>query len=213
MDLTDEQWAVLEPLIPTPPRRADGKGRPWRDRRDILNAILWIFLRIGAPWHDLPERYPPYQRAATAAFSSGYERARSRASSRCWPRTSKSAEGSISPIASSTRAPSLCGQKGRALRGKDQAGQVVVGSKLMAIADGSFCSSCPPHTHHRERVLLRTNSPLLESLSLSLSLSLSPLGSSRSVSFEASRRPGLRLRLRSMRHLEAAEGIEMIASA
>src|SRR3712207_4601731 len=60
MDLTDEQWAVLEPLIPTPPRRTDGKGRPWRDPRDILNGILWV-LRTGAPWHDLPERYPPYQ--------------------------------------------------------------------------------------------------------------------------------------------------------
>lgn len=60
MDLTDEQWAVLEPLIPTPPRRTDGKGRPWRNPRDILNGILWI-LRTGAPWHDLPERYPSYQ--------------------------------------------------------------------------------------------------------------------------------------------------------
>ncbi len=33
MDLTGEQWEVLEPLIPVPPRRADGKGRPWRDPR------------------------------------------------------------------------------------------------------------------------------------------------------------------------------------
>ena len=60
MDLTDEQWEVLEPLIPDPPRRADGRGRPWRDPRDVLDAILWV-LRTGAPWHDLPERYPPYQ--------------------------------------------------------------------------------------------------------------------------------------------------------
>src|SRR5215210_1589594 len=61
MDLTDEQWEVLAPLIPDPPRRADGKGRPWRDPRDVLNGVLWI-LRTGAPWHDLPdERYPPYQ--------------------------------------------------------------------------------------------------------------------------------------------------------
>jgi len=60
MDLTDEQWEVLKPLIPDPPRRADGRGRPWRDPRDVLNGILWI-LRTGAPWHDLPERYPPYQ--------------------------------------------------------------------------------------------------------------------------------------------------------
>ncbi len=61
MDLTDEQWKILQPLIPTPPRREDGRGRPWRDPRDVLNAILWILLRTGAPWKDLPERYPPYQ--------------------------------------------------------------------------------------------------------------------------------------------------------
>jgi transposase len=135
MDLTDEQWAVLEPLIPTPPRRADGKGRPWRDPRDILNGILWIFLRTGAPWHDLPERYPPYQRAATAAFRSGSRKAHSRASStRRWPRISKSAEGSISPIAS-LDGTFVVWPKRASLGGKDQAGQV--GSKLMAMADGS----------------------------------------------------------------------------
>jgi transposase len=60
MDLTDKQWKVLEPLIPDPPRREDRRGRPWRDPRDVLNGILWI-LRTGAPWKDLPERYPPYQ--------------------------------------------------------------------------------------------------------------------------------------------------------
>jgi transposase len=60
MDLTDEQWEVLEPIIPVPPRRADGRGRPWRDPRAVLNGILWI-LRTGAQWKDLPTRYPPYQ--------------------------------------------------------------------------------------------------------------------------------------------------------
>src|ERR671923_1132055 len=60
MDLTDEQWAVLQPIIPVPPRRPDGRGRPWRDAREVLNGILWI-LRTGAQWQDLPERYPPYQ--------------------------------------------------------------------------------------------------------------------------------------------------------
>jgi transposase len=60
MDLTNEQWAVLEPLIPEPPRRPDGRGRPWRPAREVLNGILWI-LRTGAPWKDMPERYPPYQ--------------------------------------------------------------------------------------------------------------------------------------------------------
>jgi transposase len=58
MDLTDEQWAVLEPLIPKPRLRADGRGRPWRDPRNVLNGISWI-LKTGAPWADLPRRYPP----------------------------------------------------------------------------------------------------------------------------------------------------------
>jgi transposase len=60
MDLTDEQWDVLKPIIPAPSRRPDGRGRPWRDPRAVLNGILWI-LRTGAQWKDLPERYPPYQ--------------------------------------------------------------------------------------------------------------------------------------------------------
>src|ERR1700688_3171962 len=59
MDLTDAQWAVLDPLF-RPRRRSDGRGRPWRDPRDVVNGVLWI-LRTGAPWSDLPSRYPPYQ--------------------------------------------------------------------------------------------------------------------------------------------------------
>ena len=60
MDLTDAQWTILAPLLPKPRLRRDQRGRPWRDPRDVLNGILWI-LRTGAPWKDLPERYPSYQ--------------------------------------------------------------------------------------------------------------------------------------------------------
>jgi len=59
-DLLDAQWTILDPLIPEPKRRRDGRGRPWRPRRCVLNGILWV-LRTGAPWADLPERYPSYQ--------------------------------------------------------------------------------------------------------------------------------------------------------
>ena len=59
MDLTDEQWAMIEPMIPEE-ERLPRRGRPWRNPRDVLNGILWI-LRTGAPWKDLPDRYPPYQ--------------------------------------------------------------------------------------------------------------------------------------------------------
>jgi len=60
MDLTEQQWQIVEPLLPKPRVREDGRGRPWRDPRDVLNGILWV-LRTGAPWQDGPDRYPPYQ--------------------------------------------------------------------------------------------------------------------------------------------------------
>ena len=59
MDLTDVQWAVLEPTF-RPRRRLDRRGRRWTDSRAVMNGVLWV-LRTGAPWHDLPSRYPPYQ--------------------------------------------------------------------------------------------------------------------------------------------------------
>ena len=60
MDLTDEQWKIVQPLIPVPPKRVDGRGRPRIDDRAILNGIMWI-MRTGAQWKDMPDRYPSYQ--------------------------------------------------------------------------------------------------------------------------------------------------------
>ena len=60
MDLTNEQWNRIEPFFLTPKNPADGRGRPRRDPREVVNGILWI-LRTGAQWKDLPPRYPPYQ--------------------------------------------------------------------------------------------------------------------------------------------------------
>jgi len=59
-DLTDEQWKTLDLLIPKPETRSDGRGRPWKSRRSVINGILWV-LRTGAPWADLPDRYPSFQ--------------------------------------------------------------------------------------------------------------------------------------------------------
>jgi transposase len=56
-DLTDRQWERLQPLLP--PERSGKPGRPYRSHRDVLNGILWV-KRTGAPWRDLPERYPPH---------------------------------------------------------------------------------------------------------------------------------------------------------
>jgi hypothetical protein len=42
MDVTDDQGAILHPLIPAPRRRPDGRGRPWCDAREVLNGMRWI---------------------------------------------------------------------------------------------------------------------------------------------------------------------------
>jgi transposase len=59
-DLTDEQWKTFDPLIPKSRKRRDRRGRPWKSRRSVLNGVLWV-LRTGAPWADLPDRYPSFQ--------------------------------------------------------------------------------------------------------------------------------------------------------
>ncbi len=56
-ELTDDQWAALAPHLP-PQRPAT--GRPAKDHRTVVDAILWR-LKTGAPWRDLPARYGPWQ--------------------------------------------------------------------------------------------------------------------------------------------------------
>ncbi|MHC3455692.1 IS5 family transposase [Streptomyces prasinus] len=57
-DLTNEQWARLEPLLP----QGIKPGRPpvWT-RRQLIDGIRWR-TRTGAPWRDVPERYGPWER-------------------------------------------------------------------------------------------------------------------------------------------------------
>jgi|SRR5687768_2552564 len=59
--LCDEEWAVIEPVLPKTKKRKDGKGRPRKDPRAVLCGIIWV-LFSGAPWYMLPKgMYPPYQ--------------------------------------------------------------------------------------------------------------------------------------------------------
>ena len=53
-DLTDEQWALVEPFIPVYPG-----GRPRKtSMRDVLDAIFYV-LRTGCQWAYLPKDFPP----------------------------------------------------------------------------------------------------------------------------------------------------------
>ena len=53
-DLSDSEWAIIQPLLPNKPR-----GVPRVDDRRVVNGIFYI-LRTGSAWRDLPERYGPY---------------------------------------------------------------------------------------------------------------------------------------------------------
>jgi|SRR5262245_792338 len=56
-DLTDEQWAILKPLIPPAPRG----GRPRKtDLRHVVNAIIYL-TRSGCSWRMLPHDFPPWK--------------------------------------------------------------------------------------------------------------------------------------------------------
>lgn len=54
-DLTDAEWALLEPILPPP--SSVGRLRKWPMRR-IVEAILYL-LRGGLPWRMLPPCFPP----------------------------------------------------------------------------------------------------------------------------------------------------------
>ncbi|WP_351235593.1 IS5 family transposase [Streptomyces sp. NPDC002133] len=53
-DLSDDQWAEQEPLLPVAP-----VGRPSLCRRKLIDGIRWR-VRTGAPWLDLPAEYGPW---------------------------------------------------------------------------------------------------------------------------------------------------------
>jgi putative transposase len=54
-DLSDEEYALIQPLLPPPHRR----GRKPTDPRIILNALFYL-LRAGCPSRFLPKDFPPF---------------------------------------------------------------------------------------------------------------------------------------------------------
>jgi transposase len=52
-DLTDAEWARLEPLLPDQVPRRGGR---WADHRTVLNGMFWR-TRCGVPWRDVPPAF------------------------------------------------------------------------------------------------------------------------------------------------------------
>jgi len=55
-DLTDDQWTLVEPMLP-PPRHL---GPPRTDLRRVLNALLYV-AKAGCQWRLLPKEFPAWQ--------------------------------------------------------------------------------------------------------------------------------------------------------
>jgi putative transposase len=56
-DLSDGEWAMLEPFLPDPKRH----GRPrFHSPREILNAVFYV-LKSGCQWRLLPREFPPWK--------------------------------------------------------------------------------------------------------------------------------------------------------
>jgi transposase len=56
-DLSDAEWAIIEPLLPPP----KSTGRPIKyPRREIVNGMLYV-LRNGSTWRDMPHDLPPWR--------------------------------------------------------------------------------------------------------------------------------------------------------
>lgn len=53
-DINDEEWSLLEPLIPSP--KLGGRRRT-TDMREVLNAIFYV-LKSGCQWEMLPHDFP-----------------------------------------------------------------------------------------------------------------------------------------------------------
>src|SRR5437667_9367077 len=88
MDLTDKQWAVLEPIF-RPRRRPDGRGRPWTAPRAVLNGVLWSCARAlrGTTGRAAIRRIRP----AIVAFSRGNDPDALRSCSSDSPKTCQTA--------------------------------------------------------------------------------------------------------------------------
>jgi transposase len=57
-DLSDEEWAVIEPILNELYPYTTGRHRK-SDLREILNAIFYLN-KTGCPWRYLPKDFPPY---------------------------------------------------------------------------------------------------------------------------------------------------------
>jgi putative transposase len=62
--LTEAQWQLIQPLLPSPKSGGPKGGRPAADTREVLNAVFYL-LRGGGAWRMLPHGFPPWKAVYT----------------------------------------------------------------------------------------------------------------------------------------------------
>ena len=55
-DLSDDQWAFLQPYLPEPKWKPGGRGRPPCDLRRVINGILYLN-KTGCQWRMIPKDF------------------------------------------------------------------------------------------------------------------------------------------------------------
>jgi transposase len=56
-DLSDAEWAALEPLLPPPAKT----GRPLKWPRRLMAEAIFYLVRSRCAWRMLPTSFPPWQ--------------------------------------------------------------------------------------------------------------------------------------------------------
>jgi len=127
-DLTDSRWAVLNLLIPEPPRRKDSRGLPWKSRRSVSMPFLGscILMPLG-PTCPIVTCHIKRVIEGSAMGTVGHPKGRLEALSRGFARTGQLdvREAFIDGGFASAKKGAFGSQKTK--RGK--------GTKIMAVAD------------------------------------------------------------------------------